>query len=290
MPEINKAMKTLYTLFALILLSSPLPAQTAKDPHVKVSLVSDMQVVQPGQKFRVALKFEPDKDWHTYWRNPGDAGLAPTFELGVPKGFTAGDIDWPFPSVMGEAPDLSYGYNGVVLLPVTVTAASDAAGDSVTFTAKTEWMVCHEHCVPGKADLTLTIALGDKSLESAETALFDETSRNLARVAGKITMTARRDSGMYELRIANAPERPGKLPASLRFFPYDDGVIDHSADQSIEYSERVVVMRFPASPYETERPTKLRGVLVSQGSAWNGDHLRAIVVDVVVENAPAPGH
>ncbi|MBC8145519.1 MAG: hypothetical protein H7X80_08025, partial [bacterium] len=212
-------MQVLLALALVLLSAAPLSAQAVKASHVTVELVSDVSVAPRGAPFTVAVRFDLEDQWHTYWRNPGDAGLAPTIELRVPDGYTVEQTDWPFPSVFGDAPDVSYGYHGTVLLPLRITPPAIDAGDSVTIAAKVKWLVCNDVCIADKAELALTIALGDSAVESNHVGWFDEMARSLARKPGKIFMTARRDSAGYELRVASAPERPGVIPEDLHFFP-----------------------------------------------------------------------
>ena len=35
----------------------------------------EVESIQPGQPFWVALRLKMDPGWHTYWKNPGDSGL-----------------------------------------------------------------------------------------------------------------------------------------------------------------------------------------------------------------------
>src|SRR5580704_2062511 len=59
------------------------------------TLVTETDAMQPGTPFRVALRLRLADGWHTYWKNPGDAGVAPEFTI---DGVTASPIDWPTPS------------------------------------------------------------------------------------------------------------------------------------------------------------------------------------------------
>ena len=67
-----------------------------------VSLVSDTDAVSPGTPYRVGLYFRLAPGWHTYWKNPGDAGVPPDLELTLPAGSTAGPIAWPTPRRVTE--------------------------------------------------------------------------------------------------------------------------------------------------------------------------------------------
>ena len=99
------------------------PATSSRDT---ATLVSDTDAVAPGTPFRVGLHLHLAPGWHTYWRNPGDAGVAPELNLVLPPGATSGPIAWPTPSRVAEGPVMTYAYTGDLLLPVTVTPAGQA--------------------------------------------------------------------------------------------------------------------------------------------------------------------
>jgi len=121
---------------ALALESTP-----AVSARATVSLVSDTDAVAPGTSFRIGLRFRLAPGWHTYWRNPGDAGVAPELDLALPKGATAGPLGWPAPQRLAEGPLMTYAYTGEVLLPLTVTLApatpAGSLADAGTPTAET---------------------------------------------------------------------------------------------------------------------------------------------------------
>ena len=64
-----------------------------RTPRVTATLVSDTDAVTAGTKLHLALRLELAPGWHTYWQNPGDAGIPPELTLNVP----AGPIVWPAP-------------------------------------------------------------------------------------------------------------------------------------------------------------------------------------------------
>ena len=103
-----------------------LESAPAVSPRATVSLVTDADAVSPGTTFRIGLWFRLAPGWHTYWRNPGDAGVAPELDLALPKGATAGPLAWPAPQRVREGPVMTYAYTGEVLLPLTMTLGPDA--------------------------------------------------------------------------------------------------------------------------------------------------------------------
>jgi thiol:disulfide interchange protein DsbD len=166
----------LLTLFALpaVALESA-PATTGRDT---VTLVSDTDAVAPGTSFRVALRFRLAEGWHTYWKNPGDAGVPPDLTLDLPAGAKAGPIDWPAPRRIAEGSVMTYAYTGEVLLPVTVTPP--ARGGPVTLTAHAQWLVCKDICVPEQGEFHLALPAGTAS-PSAQAPLFAEHDRTVPR-------------------------------------------------------------------------------------------------------------
>ena len=68
------------------------------------------------------------KDWHTYWKNPGDAGAATEIAWTLPPGWTADAIQWPRPKRLPVGPLMDYGYEGTPWLLTRITAPADTSG------------------------------------------------------------------------------------------------------------------------------------------------------------------
>src|SRR5690348_9511984 len=64
---------------------------------VKAELVAEPPSVAPGATLWLDLHLATQAGWHTYWRNPGDAGEPTTIDWTLPPGFSAGAIQWPVP-------------------------------------------------------------------------------------------------------------------------------------------------------------------------------------------------
>ena len=72
----------------------------------------------------MALRLVHEPHWHTYWLNPG-TGLPTSLAWTLPAGWKAGEIQWPAPMVLKDDQGnvTGSGYDGDLLLPVTITAA-----------------------------------------------------------------------------------------------------------------------------------------------------------------------
>jgi hypothetical protein len=104
-----------------------------------------------------------------------------------------------------------------------------------------------------------------------------------------MAIAANRLASHYEITIANETGRKASLPSYVRFFPFDEGVVDHSGRQESSINGDHVVVTVPVSPYESTPPTSLRGILYTTES-WNGGPLKAIEIDapIVVERPEPP--
>ena len=131
----------------------------------------------PGKPFRVGLRLRLAPGWHTYWQNPGDAGVPPELELTLPPGGTAGPIDWPAPRRIAEGPLMTYAYTGDLLLPVTMTPRRRR---HTLVKAHAEWLVCRDICVPEEADFRLDLPAGTGA-PSAQAPLFAALERQVPR-------------------------------------------------------------------------------------------------------------
>ena len=173
-----------FAVLAALLLAAP-PAWAAESapvqsPRATVALVSDTDQVAPGTPFHLGLRVAMAPGWHTYWRNPGEAGAPPEIALRLPAGATEGPIAWPAPRRIAEGPVMTYAYAGTVLLPLKVTppAATGAGGAGFTIQATAHWLVCKQICVPEQGSFTLTLPYGTPT-PSAQAGEFAAAARNV---------------------------------------------------------------------------------------------------------------
>ena len=188
------------------------------------SLVSDTDTVAPGRPFRIGLWLRLAPGWHTYWQNPGDAGLAPELELDLPSGATAGPIAWPVPQRILEGALMTYSYTGDVLLPVTVTPAADG---STTVKAHANWLVCRDICVPEDGDFQLDLPAG-AAAPSAQAPLFAAFDRKVPPPSPWQTV-AGRDGTLF---VQGAELTPATV-VDAWFIPDTQGAIRDSAAQPL---------------------------------------------------------
>jgi thiol:disulfide interchange protein DsbD len=122
---------------------------------------------QPGHPLVVALHLQHQAGWHSYYKDPGDAGLPTTLAWQLPAGFSAGPIQWPVP-VRFTAPGglATQGYTGDVSLPVEIQLPPGFHEPVLHLAAHATWLACSQVCIPGGADLALAVPLAAPSQAS----------------------------------------------------------------------------------------------------------------------------
>jgi len=197
---------------------------------VEVELVAENAALAPGQPVRLGLRIRHDPHWHTYWRNPGDSGLATQLAFRLPAGFDAGAIEWPAPRRLFIPPLANYGYEDEVVLPVPLRVPPAIEGERVRFAARASWLMCREVCIPGEADVALELPVQRAGVvaRSRFAALFDEAERRMPRQA----IAARVFADGETLSIG----LPGR-PAAVEFFPYREGWLRNAEAQVLYASD-----------------------------------------------------
>ena len=150
-----KAAKLLSVLLALLLaaLAQPAPAQN----HMAAELVPE-GAAAPGKAVTVAIHFTPEKGWHGYWKNPGDAGYGMELKWHLPQGWSAGEPEYPVPQTLKIAGLMNHVYESDYTVLVPLTAPPDAGQGATPIALDGQWLVCTEQiCVPEKATLTAVI-------------------------------------------------------------------------------------------------------------------------------------
>jgi thiol:disulfide interchange protein DsbD len=222
-------------------------SKAVASPRATATLVSDTDAIAAGQKFRVGLLLRLAPGWHTYWRNPGDAGVPAELAFTLPEGMSAGPVVWPAPARQPEGDLMTYGYSGVVLLPVTITASG---GGLVRLHAS--WLVCSNICVPEEGDFALDLPAGTPA-PSTQAALFAAGDARTPRPSPWPARLA--PDGTLTVATSDA------TAAAVRdawFMPADADSIAPSAPQPFEISGTGLVLRLKLA---AGRKPPLSGVL-----------------------------
>jgi len=262
----------------LLLCAVSARAEGTPIPHGTLELVAENQWIAPGHKFYLGLHFQLDQGWHIYWINPGDSGEPPRVQWKLPTGLTAEAVEWPAPRRLETASIVDFGYEDAVTLIVPMyAAASLAAHQSVDLAAEVRVLVCREMCIPGKAQLSVTLPV--KSQSSAPDSrtqntqavdLFTATRKSLPRAApGNWTFGVAGAEDSFVLTANLGHQIAGHEITQAVFFPLAESQIDNAAPQKFLPAAAGFRLTLRKSSQLLKPIQRLKGVLVlSAGQAY----------------------
>ena len=156
-----------------------LAVSTARAAHTQVQLLLSADTARPGDTIWAGVDLKMEPEWHTYWKNPGEAGMATKIEWQLPPGVTAGEIQWPLPEKLPPAEVTTYGYNDEVTLIVPLTLATNLPAGSLALKAHVSWLECKEACIPGSGDAEATLNVASEPKVSADAAAIELWKKRL---------------------------------------------------------------------------------------------------------------
>ncbi len=125
----------------------------------KARLVSGMAEVDGKPTLMAGVQLRMAPGWKTYWRNPGDSGVPPSFDFKGSKNLKQAELLYPAPHRIAEANGTAIGYEDEVIFPIKVTPQQD--GEPITLKLAFEYGLCKELCVPNEVDLELLVSPGE---------------------------------------------------------------------------------------------------------------------------------
>lgn len=253
----------------------------ARSEHTIARLRAFDRRVRPGESFYLGLELDTDPEWHTYWINPGDSGLATSIRFELPPGLSAGPLLWPTPRRIFVPPLMSYGYGsdqpgrrGRVTLLTRIDVAADVPPGPIEIIGAADWLECKEICLPGEGRMRLPLSVErspaeDAAIpETASDAVFAQLPRGLLD-AGQLPphqARARVTATAVSLEITGLPAALIRTLGSgdAYFFIESEGVVAHAEPQRIvpDFQGDGLRIEIPRDLAANQTPTgEVRGVL-----------------------------
>ena len=290
-------MRALFAAFSLVVGLAAFTGASQAAPKagelVQAELLAEPRAVEPGRPFTVGIRLRMAEHWHTYWRNPGDSGLATEIVWTLPPGFSAGPIQWPTPSRIPISHLVNYGYEDETTLLVEVTPPADlAAGRPVELKALVNYLVCERECIPGEAKLVTTIPTAKAGqgggADPATSYIFEAARASLPR---HFTGRARieQQDGKLTLRVEGGGIAPDAV-ASAYFYPAEETALEHAAPQPMSTDASGLSLTLQRSAVATGPvPSEIPGVLVLDERGSGGPERRAFQIGTPKVTAAGAG-
>lgn len=150
----------------LLLVFGAASAEAAAGPWVdggkaRIRLVA--QGIDASGQLTAGLEIALDPGWHTYWRSPGDSGIAPAIDFSGSRNLGPVEVAFPLPERVDDGDSVTNVYTGNVVLPLSAKLTDPAAGADLSL--KLDIGVCAEVCVPDHFEATLAVKPGEKDSE-----------------------------------------------------------------------------------------------------------------------------
>lgn len=143
----------LSTLYLLLPVSFTYANQQQEDTQNLVKMQAKIFTAKPQQHF-LGLYFKNQEGWHTYWKNPGDAGtpLLHSFKMG-PQVLSLEAMEWLPPSrflEQGNMQAFGYGKNDDYAFFFALPENTLKKLQNKELTIHSKWLICKHICIPGE--------------------------------------------------------------------------------------------------------------------------------------------
>jgi thiol:disulfide interchange protein len=251
--------------------------------HTQASLVLATETARPGDTVLAGVRLHMDPSWHTYWRNPGAAGMPTTIDWQLPAGVTAGAIQWPVPEKLPDQDLTTYIYKDQVILLIPLKLAADLRPGPLDLKAEVAWLECNVSCVPGKASVQAVLNVSPDTKASKDASLISAWQQKLPKSSAGLSAHAWWETpAKGDLRPLNLEWNSPAAASEADFFP----------DASEHFEVQGVTTRLPADAGKVrlrvqvkksgaDWPRQISGLLVQQSGAQR----QAYEANLAIESA-----
>ena len=227
----------------------------AAPTHIRPELLVEGPAT-PGGQVTLAFLMKPEKGWHGYWYNPGDAGLGLSPQWTLPAGAKAGELAYPVPQtlIVGGLMNHVYEHDYAVLTAFTLPGNA-VPGTRLPIRVKLDWLACTDQvCVPESAELSAEVTVGQPAAPDPR---FDRWRAALPAPLGAKAAFAI-EGNLVRISVplpgAAALENP-------HLFLGDHRVVDYAAPQAFFRDGDRLVVELPRAKFEPLSPAHLTAVL-----------------------------
>lgn len=226
---------------AVFLFFSEAVAATAENETDKVtaSVITSSEKVNPTQDIDVLIRLQMHDDWHTYWSNPGDAGLSTQVKWQLPEGYVVEEPVLSRPQKFMFDGLVQYGYGDVAYLRTKIKPQPESLpeGSRKYFSAVVSWLACKDVCVPETVKLNFMLPVTNRLTEISQ-----EWAAEAA--AAKPRFSYRPDwKALYEVKdgnrlLINIDSRGFDFAENVKkilFIPHQKDIIVNTAEQTAGY-------------------------------------------------------
>ena len=213
----------LFTLFVFI------EAEPVNTGHANVSLVKFNYPESENKNNLIGIKMDMQKNWHTYWKNPGDSGGPIKIQWDTDENIKIDEIKWPRPEQIPYEPLMTYGYKDFVIFPFEYIK-KDSLNSKIKLNI--DFLICDDVCVPEKA--LIETSLDEIAIDDDLVAWNDLVPTITLPVLAEI------DNKFIELRFSYNDQIN-----LITFFIGNQNIVDHPGKQILLKEENNWLLKVP---------------------------------------------
>ena len=236
---------------------------------VSVEVIPLTQAISPGETFEIAVVFSMEEGWHTYWQNPGEAGMPTSFEWQLPDNFKLTRQREPTPKRHVDEGITTFIHQEEAIYMFNIQAPDEVA-DTNSFSVVMDWLECKDLCQPGASTQHFDLVRGKSStsIKAEWTGLIERAERHFPQPAAGSIGRLIHSGHHIELVQKRYPWSKKLLEAD--FFPSDEMIYDSGKPVQIKrglFRDTIII---PLSIDSNITPEVLSGVLVQSTSSSGG--------------------
>ena len=225
----------LLTLFSLLFFSSNLFLnEKSFASNSSFEIIPEKVSIFNENEIYLIVKFDLEKNWHTYWKNPGDSGEPASFEWDLPEGFEISEAIWPTPELIPYPPLTTFGYTDQLELLFKLSLPEGVKENSV-IEVSSKWLVCADVCIPQEGSVSFDLFKANQTYPSQIEQLLSKIKQKIPLDNGK-TITSKIEEDRLVLNL----EELGLDITDAYFFPFRKDVIDYSVNQKLKKNDEEV--------------------------------------------------
>lgn len=241
-------------------------AQPSKSPS-KLELISKYNGFSKEGGGIIGLWIRLEPGWHTYWQNPGDTGLPPTFNWKKPKELRIKNILWPTPQKIVQEGIVTFGYEKetLILFPINISSKKVTV-ENLNLKLEVQYLVCREICLTFSTNLSISLKV-EKMLETTSFSnLFLKYEKKLPSNGDKWIKEVKIKENNLEMVLSphllqffgiNEIERQQQI--DFDFFPKEQGVFNlNKINMAKQFSNIIITLPLAT---DVNKIKKISGVL-----------------------------
>lgn len=235
----------------------------ARTDKVSADIITSSDDINPNLGTDLLVKLQMHKGWHTYWNNPGDAGLPTKIEWRIPGNYEVIPLGQSIPGKFVVDELVQYGYDDTAYLkyrlkPVGKPKKYYGVED---FHASVAWLACKDECVPETVDISFGLPIIERSPEIIQEWQEEATkAHNTFPVKNNWKALYQLSDGNLLINLKTPNFNFAKDVHKIVFIPHQQDIIVNNAEQKVGFDRNGnLSIEIPSDQTEIK---KLSGLVV----------------------------